>query len=261
MVLTPQLLQAIKLCRCPTPSSPPSSKTSWSAIRCSSAPTMPAVDGPGEAARRPNRRRPPSSPATGPPTRSKPTRPRSPGISAPKSTTPSTPTAPRRPPSAAPPDEGQGLSATSWTGVAGRGGEDGAPDLEAYVAAPESFGEHLTRQAMIALPDPVDRMIAAALIDALDEAGYLTGAARGNRRAARRAARARRSGADAPADAGADRRVRAQSRRMPEAATDRARPVRSGHAGADRQFAAARQARSRRAAPRSAASTTRTSPT
>src|SRR5271154_4960261 len=74
----------------------------------------------------------------------------------------------------APQDEGKGLSATSWTGVAGRsGGEDGAPDIEAYVASPTSLSEHLTRQAMISLTDPVDRLIAAALIDALDEAGYL----------------------------------------------------------------------------------------
>ncbi len=71
-------------------------------------------------------------------------------------------------------DEGHGLSATSWTGVAGRGGED-APDLESYVAAQESLGEHLTRQAMILLADPIDRLIAAALIDLVDEAGYFTG--------------------------------------------------------------------------------------
>jgi RNA polymerase sigma-54 factor len=75
----------------------------------------------------------------------------------------------------APQDEGKGLSATSWTGVAGRGGEEGAPDLESYVAAQESLSEHLTRQAMIALAEPVDRLIAAALIDALDEAGYFVG--------------------------------------------------------------------------------------
>ncbi|MFZ1964170.1 MAG: RNA polymerase factor sigma-54 [Roseiarcus sp.] len=76
----------------------------------------------------------------------------------------------------APQDEGKGLSATSWTGVAGRGGEEGAPDLEAYVAQPVTLSEHLTRQAMIALREPVDRLIAAALIDAVDEAGYLRGA-------------------------------------------------------------------------------------
>lgn len=71
-------------------------------------------------------------------------------------------------------DEGQGLSATSWSGSTGRGFDEQAPDLEAYVAQPVSFAEHLTRQAMIVVSDPVERMIAAALIDALDESGYLT---------------------------------------------------------------------------------------
>jgi len=75
----------------------------------------------------------------------------------------------------APADEGHGLSATSWTGVSGRGGEDGAPDLESYVAAQESLGESLTRQAMILIADPIDRLIAATLIDLVDEAGYLVG--------------------------------------------------------------------------------------
>jgi RNA polymerase sigma-54 factor len=73
----------------------------------------------------------------------------------------------------APRDEGAGLSAASWLGAAGRGADDGAPDLEAYVAQPVSLSEHLTRQAMIAVKEPADRLIAAALIDALDEAGYL----------------------------------------------------------------------------------------
>ena len=82
-----------------------------------------------------------------------------------------------RPPTPAEParvDEGLGLSATSWTGAGGRGFDEESPDLEAYIAAPTSFSEHLTRQALIALGDPIDRMIAAALIDALDESGYLT---------------------------------------------------------------------------------------
>jgi RNA polymerase sigma-54 factor len=71
--------------------------------------------------------------------------------------------------------EGHGLSASSWSGVAGGGSDGIAPDLEAYAAAEVSLGEHLARQAAIVLPDPVDMMIARALIDALDEAGYLTG--------------------------------------------------------------------------------------
>ncbi len=75
----------------------------------------------------------------------------------------------------APTDEGQGLSATSWTGVSGRGAGDSTPDIEAYLAATETLSEHLTRQAMIVLADPVDRLIAQSLIDGLDEAGYFLG--------------------------------------------------------------------------------------
>ena len=160
---------------------------------------------------------------------------------------------PDRPPTPAEPariDEGLGLSATSWTGTGGRGFDEEAPDLEAYVAAPTSFSEFLTRQAMIVLADPVDRMIATALIDALDEAGYLAAPLEDDRRAARRAARARRSGADATARPRADRRLRPQPRRVPGAAAHRARPLRSGDAGADRQPAGAGAARFRRAEAR-----------
>jgi RNA polymerase sigma-54 factor len=69
------------------------------------------------------------------------------------------------------PQEGHGLSTGSWTGVAG-GGE--APNLEAYAAASVSLPEHLERQAAIILTKPGDMMIGRALIDALDEAGYLS---------------------------------------------------------------------------------------
>ena len=71
--------------------------------------------------------------------------------------------------------EGHGLSATSWSGVAGGGSDAIAPNLEAYAAAEISLGDHLARQAAIVLIDPADMMIGRALIDALDEAGYLTG--------------------------------------------------------------------------------------
>jgi RNA polymerase sigma-54 factor len=73
------------------------------------------------------------------------------------------------------PSEGHGLSATSWSGVASGGPDALAPNLEAYAAAEVSLGDHLARQAAIILTDPADMMIARALIDALDEAGYLTG--------------------------------------------------------------------------------------
>jgi RNA polymerase sigma-54 factor len=71
-------------------------------------------------------------------------------------------------------EEGLCVSAQSWTGSIGRGAGEPTSDLAAYVAATDTLSEHLTRQAMIVLADPVERMIARALIDALDEGGYLT---------------------------------------------------------------------------------------
>jgi RNA polymerase sigma-54 factor len=69
-----------------------------------------------------------------------------------------------------------GLSAHAWTGV-GAGPDAGdAPDLEAYVAEALSLRDHLERQAAILLADPAERIIGAALIDALDDAGYFVGA-------------------------------------------------------------------------------------
>jgi len=70
--------------------------------------------------------------------------------------------------------EGAGLSATSWNGAAGGGGEDGeAPNLEAYVAARPSLHEHLAEQLALACPDPRRRLIGQAIIDGIDETGYL----------------------------------------------------------------------------------------
>lgn len=72
-----------------------------------------------------------------------------------------------------PPLEGAGLSATSWTGASGLP-EGEAPDLEAYVAAQATLQDHLAEQLALAVADPVRRMIGHAIIDAIDEAGYLT---------------------------------------------------------------------------------------
>jgi RNA polymerase sigma-54 factor len=74
---------------------------------------------------------------------------------------------------AQPPD---GLSANSWTGVSGGGSDfNETPDLEAYVAETASLRDHLARQTGVLLVDPAERMIGAALIDGLDEAGYFVG--------------------------------------------------------------------------------------
>jgi RNA polymerase sigma-54 factor len=69
---------------------------------------------------------------------------------------------------------GEGLPTGSWGGGGGSvSGE--APDLEAYVSETISLHDHLERQAGVILVDPAERMIGRALTDGLDEAGYLTG--------------------------------------------------------------------------------------
>ncbi|HYA80277.1 MAG TPA: RNA polymerase factor sigma-54 [Methylocystis sp.] len=69
--------------------------------------------------------------------------------------------------------EGAGLSATSWTG-AGGGGEDGEPPgIEAYLAAPISLRDHLGEQLALACAGDRERFIGQAIIDSIDETGYL----------------------------------------------------------------------------------------
>ncbi len=65
-----------------------------------------------------------------------------------------------------------GLSATAWTGGTSGGGDGEAPNLEAYVAAKPTLAEHLAEQLNVACFDPADQLIGRALIDSLDEAGY-----------------------------------------------------------------------------------------
>jgi RNA polymerase sigma-54 factor len=69
--------------------------------------------------------------------------------------------------------EPMGLSATSWSGVGGQSFDGDENSLEAYVAAEISLHDHLTEQLHIATTDPVDRLIGASLIDLINEAGYL----------------------------------------------------------------------------------------
>jgi RNA polymerase sigma-54 factor len=70
-----------------------------------------------------------------------------------------------------------GLSATSWSGstMPGGGGGDGeSANLESYLAARLSLKDHLLEQLPLAVADPADRLIGHSLIDAIDDAGYLT---------------------------------------------------------------------------------------
>ncbi|MGB8277301.1 MAG: RNA polymerase factor sigma-54 [Methylovirgula sp.] len=70
--------------------------------------------------------------------------------------------------------EGSGLSATSWSGSPGPSGDGEATNLEAYVAAEIGLKDHLVGQLMLATANAVDRIIGQTLIDSIDEAGYFT---------------------------------------------------------------------------------------
>ncbi len=65
----------------------------------------------------------------------------------------------------------------SWANVRNSGGsfEDGESSLEATLASDVSLRDHLTAQLAVAIKSPTRRMIAAFLIDMVNEAGYLIG--------------------------------------------------------------------------------------
>ena len=72
------------------------------------------------------------------------------------------------------PPDGLSLSATAWSGAPAAGSADESPNLEAYVAAPRTLHGHLAEQLAIAVDDPTDRIVGRAIIDLIDDAGYLT---------------------------------------------------------------------------------------
>jgi RNA polymerase sigma-54 factor len=71
-------------------------------------------------------------------------------------------------------DPGQ-LAGDNWSTSSSRGSGHGDEDhnLESYVAAEISLGDHLAQQLALAIHDPVRRLIGQYLIDAVDEAGYM----------------------------------------------------------------------------------------
>ena len=71
------------------------------------------------------------------------------------------------------PDQ-HGLSATSWTGTAGAGADGEPSSFDSYVARALDLRDVLSEQLAVAVSSPVDRLIGHALIDGIDEAGYLT---------------------------------------------------------------------------------------
>jgi RNA polymerase sigma-54 factor len=64
---------------------------------------------------------------------------------------------------------------SEWSGTGGGGREDGDYNLEAFVSAELTLTDHLAAQLALAISDPVRRMIGQYLIDMVDEAGYLAG--------------------------------------------------------------------------------------
>ncbi|MDQ4060024.1 MAG: RNA polymerase factor sigma-54, partial [Pseudomonadota bacterium] len=77
-------------------------------------------------------------------------------------------------PDETPPQEAAGPSLGTWSSVGGGGGASGEDyNLEAFVAVERTLKDHLAEQLAIAAPDPMQRLIGHALIELLDEAGYL----------------------------------------------------------------------------------------
>ena len=66
-----------------------------------------------------------------------------------------------------------GLSTSSWGGASSHGFDGEASNLESFLAAKMSLKEHLLAQLALAVPDPADRLIGHALIEAVDDAGYI----------------------------------------------------------------------------------------
>jgi RNA polymerase sigma-54 factor len=64
---------------------------------------------------------------------------------------------------------------SEWATVGAGGRDDSDYNLEAFVSAELTLGDHLAEQLMLAIPDPVRRMIGQYLIDLVDDAGYLAG--------------------------------------------------------------------------------------
>ncbi|MGO4713646.1 RNA polymerase factor sigma-54 [Bradyrhizobium sp. 2TAF24] len=67
----------------------------------------------------------------------------------------------------------QDAAPTAYTDWGGGSSSDEDYNLEAFVAAELSLGDHLAAQLAVAFADPARRMIGQYLIDLVDEAGYL----------------------------------------------------------------------------------------
>ena len=64
---------------------------------------------------------------------------------------------------------------SEWAGTGAGRREDGDYNLEAFVSIEATLADHLAEQLTLAVGDPARRMIGQYLIDMVDEAGYLPG--------------------------------------------------------------------------------------
>jgi len=70
--------------------------------------------------------------------------------------------------------QGEGEFLGEWKGTGGRSDfEDSEFGLEQTLARPVSLREHLLAQAGVDFAEPVDRIVAARLVDLIDDCGYL----------------------------------------------------------------------------------------
>ncbi|KAF0121078.1 MAG: RNA polymerase sigma-54 factor, partial [Xanthobacteraceae bacterium] len=63
---------------------------------------------------------------------------------------------------------------SSWSNVGSGGSDNEDYNLEAFVSADLSLADHLSNQLTLAVETQTDRLIGQMLIDAVDDAGYLT---------------------------------------------------------------------------------------
>ena len=78
------------------------------------------------------------------------------------------------PAKAAAESDGFTLQSSPWSTVGSGGGFDDLPDLDGRLAADLTLHEHLQVQLDLATADPAERLIGRFVIDAINEAGYLS---------------------------------------------------------------------------------------
>ncbi|MFL9825361.1 RNA polymerase factor sigma-54 [Rhodoplanes sp. SY1] len=64
---------------------------------------------------------------------------------------------------------------SEWSAVGNGGRDDDDYNLEAFVAAEPTLADHLAEQLALAVTDPAERMIGQYLLDMVNESGYLAG--------------------------------------------------------------------------------------